>query len=182
MRYFEKITLVDENGREMLSFTRELADMVVSKQLAMIKSDPANDDLVPRAPDGKGVAVDGARQCSKCGNYGHIGKTCGTSRMRASFSKPQDVPKVEPITVEDVKRMSPVPEEIPPEPPKRSASEERGEIRLSEAEFKRVRFYHHREGRNSLWIVEQMGLPMQQVNYAMLCSTYDAYRKQYDRP
>lgn len=65
--------------------------------------------------------------------------------------------------------------------PVQSASEARGERKLTEEEFLRVKVMHSK-GESASDIADKIPADYQQVNYVLLVRSYEAYEKAYDRP
>lgn len=161
MRYGGCVTIVDNEGN--IVFERELnEDEIVETLLAAIpdgeqaaeEEEPA-EEAEPTVPE-SAPPSDGrkARKCGFCGGTGHQARTC--SQKRVNDREPEEADEVE-----DEADASEEPEE-----PQRE---------LTEAEYRHVRKLHTVEDKNSLQISLQLGLPIRQVNYAMLSASYDTY-------
>jgi hypothetical protein len=160
MKYFLESRIIDEEGTLIFESRQKLPAIMSGTSL-------------PHTVPAAGTSFEGKRPCGKCKRFGHNARTCGTPKMKASWDKPIEHAMV----VEE----PPTPVESPAPVVRESASKLRGDDLLTEKEYKEVRYFRSQEGKNPLQIVNVTGFPLQQVNYAILCRTYDQYRREYDR-
>lgn len=188
MRYFENIQIVDEKGRVVLSFKRDIPDgSVVIVPPDFVGSMRDLEREVPVEPIKKAVVSDRVRGCGMCGAEGHNRQTCPNKSavLAGTFKKTTQMPhelvkEGKAVTLESVQRV------LPPraqEEPKESASKLRGERLLTLQEFKKVKKYRQEHwSKTPIDIANELDVPLQQVNFIILSVTYDGYVRTYNRP
>lgn len=168
MKYFLEQTIVDEYGAVM---------MKLRNKLPSILSVPHLEKIPVASPEEKPKTwIDGRKGCTVHQTMEHRTRDCPgrsgpntTSAPSAGFMRMKQREIMSPSIAAAALGIG---------MPKPSASEERGESKLSKLEYLRVRNLRD-ENMTPLAIANETGFAIQQVNYAILAETYERYEKQY---
>jgi hypothetical protein len=167
-KYKGSITVVDDEGNAI--FEKELStDEIVEALLSAIPD--AEDDATEEEP---GEPVRTERKCGGCGKSGHSRRTC--SKSDAERPAPKGKPCCGSLGARHKKDCQETgqPDELPPPAP-----EDKGRM-LTTDEFDRVKEMRNDQEMTSQQIASELELPLPQVNYALVTTNFDAYRKHYE--